>query len=307
VRDDYDEPLTTDQADTAEDSPNLLEQVAREASSLLPAVLDADTSADERLQDVDHWGRSERARQRARQIYDFMYRVWFRTEMKGLENIPKSGGALLVANHAGAVPSDAPVIMHGVEAGTGRPLYGMAEHLFKTLPVVGTAWARFGGVSAHPENAHRLLQTEGQLALVFPEGVKGPGKPFSQRYRLARFGRGGFVETAMRAGVPVIPIAVVGSEEAMPNLVTIPWLAKITGMPFAPVTPFFPALGLLGLALPLPVKMRVHILPPVDFPDKPNMPRYSRARVMEYSDLIRDMIQTELYEMLAARKSVFFG
>lgn len=290
--------------------PNAIERIAQEAGSLLPDLWSLDSPPEDRLQDVDHWGRSERMRQVFRTLYDPIYRWWFRAELDGLEHLPKSGGALLVANHAGSVPSDAPVIMHGVEKEIGRPVYGLAEHLFRTIPVVGTLWARGGGVSGHPENAHRLLHDEGNLVLVFPEGAKGPGKTWSQRYQLRRFGRGGFVEVAMRAGVPVIPIAVVGAEESMPNITTIPQLAKLAGVPYVPITPQMLIPPVFGPATPLmyfPAKFRVHFLPPVYFPDKPNMPRYSKARVMEYSDLIRDMIQQELYEMLRQRKSVWFG
>lgn len=282
------------------------QSLAQEAGSLLPALRQPDEVAEERLQDVDHWGRSEHMRELVRRLYDPMYRYWFRAELEGLERVPE-GGCLLVANHAGALPPDAPVIMHGIETELGRPVYGLAEHLFRTIPVVGTLWARGGGVAGHPQNAHRLLHDEGQVVLVFPEGAKGPGKVFTERYQLRRFGRGGFVEIAMRSGVPVVPIAVVGAEEAMPSFVNIPALAKLLGTPFAPITPFFPLLGPLGLAMYLPAKMRVHILPPVHFPDKPNMPRYSRSRVMEHADLIRDMIQNELYEMLRQRRSVWFG
>ena len=136
----------------------------------------------------------------ARTLYDPMYRYWFRAEWEGLENIPTDGGALIVANHAAAIPSDAPVIMHGIEVELRRAVYGLAENLFRTLPVVGTLWSRTGGVPAHPDNAYRLLHDEQQLVLVFPEGAKGTGKHYRDRYKLRRFGRGGFVEIAMRAG-----------------------------------------------------------------------------------------------------------
>ena len=185
--------------------------------------------ADPRLGDVDEWGRSEHIRELTRRLYDPLYRHWFRAEWEGLDKVPKTGGALIVANHAGAIPSDAPVIMHGIEEELGRPVYGMAEHLFKALPVFGTLWSRAGGVAAHPENAYRLLREQEQLALVFPEGTKGPGKLFQDRYQLRRFGRGGFVEIAMRAGVPIVPIAVVGSEEAMPILWKVPRLSQMLG------------------------------------------------------------------------------
>ena len=142
-----------------------------------------------------------------------LYRSWFRVEVRGVQNLPETGGALLVANHAGAIPPDAPVIMHGIETELDRPVYGLADHMFRDIPVVGTLWSRAGGVVAHPDNAYRLLHDQGQLVLVFPEGIKGPGKHVSERYRLRRFGRGGFVEIAMRAGVPIIPLAIVGSED----------------------------------------------------------------------------------------------
>ena len=140
-----------------------------------------------------------------RRLYDPMYRYWFRVEWEGLEKIPHHGGALLIANHAGAIPSDAPAIMHGIEEELGRPVYGLADYFFRTIPVVGTLWSRTGGVPAHPDNAYRLLHDQQQLALVFPEGTKATSKTYTDRYRLRRFGRGGFVEIAMRAGVPDHP------------------------------------------------------------------------------------------------------
>ena len=194
----------------------------------------AEEPEDPRLSDVDEWGRSERTRALARAIYEPIYSKWFRTEWEGLEKIPAEGGALLVANHAGAIPSDAPVIMHGIEKELGRPVYGLADYFFRTVPVVGTLWARAGGVSARPANAYRLLKEQRQLALVFPEGTKGTSKSFTDRYQLRRFGRGGFVEIAMRAGVPVIPIAVVGSEEAMPVVLRLPTVARALGRPLLP-------------------------------------------------------------------------
>src|SRR5262249_42737912 len=152
-----------------------------------------------------------------------------------------------VANHAAAIPSDAPVIMHGIETELQRPVYGLADHLFKTMPVVGTLWSRAGGVVAHPDNAYRLLREQQQLVLVFPQGSKGPAKAYAERYRLGRFGRGGSVEIAMRAGVPVVPIAVVGAEESMPIMFKSTQAAKLLGIPYFPVTAnmlmFGPVLG----------------------------------------------------------------
>jgi 1-acyl-sn-glycerol-3-phosphate acyltransferase len=236
-----------------------------------------------------------------------MYRHWFRVEWEGFENVPDDGGALLVANHAAAIPSDAPAIMHGIETELQRPVYGLAENLLRALPFVGTMWARLGGVAAHPDNAYRLLHDEHQLVLVFPEGTKGTGKLYRNRYQLARFGRGGFVEIAMRSGVPVVPLAVVGAEESMPMLWKSNRMAKMLNIPYFPVTANMLALGPLGLVGYFPAKFRIRVLPPVYFDVPANQERYSRARVMDESEHVRRIIQDALYDMLRTRRSVWFG
>ena len=272
---------------------------------LPPVAEEPEPAHDPRLGDVDEFGRSERVREVARKAYDPLYRSWFRAEWDGLEKIPTSGGALLVANHAGAIPSDAPVIMHGIETELERPVYGLADHLFKSLPVVGTLWSRVGGVVAHPDNAYRLLRDKRALVLVFPEGTKGTGKHVSERYRLRRFGRGGFVEIAMKAGVPIIPIAVVGSEEAMPVLFKLPSVAKAVGLPYFPITANM-AFGPLAL-LPFPAKFKLQVLDPITFDVPPDQPRYSRSLIMDESERIRQEIQEALFDMLRRRRSVWFG
>jgi 1-acyl-sn-glycerol-3-phosphate acyltransferase len=262
---------------------------------------------DPRLSDVDEWGRSERTRALARALYEPIYSRWFRTEWEGLEKIPAQGGALLVANHAGAIPSDAPVIMHGIEKELGRPVYGLADYFFRTVPVVGTLWARAGGVSARPANAYRLLKDQGQLALVFPEGTKGPSKSYTDRYQLRRFGRGGFVEIAMRAGVPVVPIAVIGSEEAMPIVLRLPTLARALGVPYFPVTANLLTMGPIGIVTPFPAKFKLRVLEPVKFDIPPDQDRYSKSRIMEESEQIRAHLQEAVFDMLRDRRSVWFG
>jgi 1-acyl-sn-glycerol-3-phosphate acyltransferase len=266
-----------------------------------------DAPEDPRLSDVDEWGRSERMRTLARAVYEPIYSKWFRAEWEGLEQIPAEGGALLVANHAGAIPSDAPVIMHGIEKELGRAVYGLADYFFRTLPVVGTLWARTGGVSARPANAYRLLKEQQQLALVFPEGTKGTSKSFTDRYQLRRFGRCGFVEIAMRAGVPVIPIAVVGAEEAMPVVLRLPSVARALGLPYFPVTANVLALGPLGVVTPFPAKFKLRVLPPVSFDVPADQERYSKSRIMEESERIRTLLQDSVYDMLRDRRSVWFG
>lgn len=267
----------------------------------------AEPRSTERRTDVDRWGRSEHFRALTRAVYEPIYSKWFRVEWEGWEHLPENGGALLVANHAGAIPPDAPSIMHGIERDLKRPVYGLAENLFRKMPVIGTLWSRSGGVAAHPDNAYRLLHDEKQLVLVFPEGTKGTGKQYAERYRLRRFGRGGFVEIAMRAGVPVIPIAVMGAEEAMPILFKSPRLAKAMNLPYFPITANMLVAGPLGLAAYFPAKFKIRVLPPVYFDVPSNQERYSRSRVMEESERIRRLVQDALYDMLRTRQSVWFG
>jgi 1-acyl-sn-glycerol-3-phosphate acyltransferase len=268
---------------------------------------ESEEGAQVRRSDVDRWGRSEHFRALTRRAFDPLYKHWFRVEWEGFEHLPESGGALLVANHAGAIPPDAPSIMHGIEKDLGRPVYGLAENLFRTMPVVGTLWSRSGGVAAHPDNAYRLLHDENQLVLVFPEGTKGTGKLYKDRYHLRRFGRGGFVEIAMRAGVPVIPIAVMGAEETMPIVFKSARLAKALNLPYFPITANMLAFGPAGVLAYLPAKFRIRVLPPVHFDVPPDQERYSRSRVMEESERIRRMVQDALYDLLRKRRSVWFG
>ena len=288
--------------------PGRVTEQPKSTGALLPLRRPTTAPPDEpRLQDVDEWGRSERTRALVRRLYGPIYRRWFRVEWEGLEKIPLHGGALLVANHAGAIPADAPTIMHGIEEELGRPVYGLADNLFRSMPVAGTAWARGGGVPAHPDNAYRLLRDQQQLVLVFPEGTKGTGKLFSERYRLRRFGRGGFVEIAMRAGVPVVPITVVGSEEVMPILAKAPQLSRLLGVPYVPITANMLLLGPLGLFGYFPAKLKLRVLDPVTFDVNPDQDRYPRSLVFEEAEAIRQRMQSSLYDMLRHRRSVWFG
>jgi 1-acyl-sn-glycerol-3-phosphate acyltransferase len=260
-----------------------------------------------RRSDVDEWGRSERVRTIVRRLYDPVYRYWFRVEWEGLEKIPNHGGALLIANHAGAIPSDAPAIMHGIEEELGRPVYGLADYFFRTIPVVGTMWSRTGGVPAHPDNAYRLLHDQQQLALVFPEGTKATSKTYTDRYRLRRFGRGGFVEIAMRAGVPIVPIAVVGAEESMPILFRVNSVAKALKLPYFPVTVNALLMGPIGYVTYFPAKIKLRVLDPITFDVEPGLERYSRSRVMDEAESIRARLQDSIHDMLRERRSIWFG
>lgn len=287
---------------------------SRSLVAVEPPYLDAEADEEEplddpRRSDVDRWGRSESSRRMARKISGFYFHTWFRVDWEGMENIPTDGGALLVANHAGAIPADAPMIIHGIEEDLGRPVYGLADYWFRSIPFVGLGWSRGGGVAAHPDNAFRLLNEEKQLVLVFPEGTKATSKEYRDRYQLRRFGRGGFVETAMRAGVPVIPIAVVGSEEAMPIIARLPsGFAKALGLPYLPLTLNHLVFGpLLGTVVWLPAKFRIRVLPPITFDVEPCQERYPRSRVMDEAESIRQLLQENLHDMLRDRRSPWFG
>jgi 1-acyl-sn-glycerol-3-phosphate acyltransferase len=242
-------------------------------------------------------------------VLNFYYRYWFRVDVEGLEHVPAAGGALLASNHSGALPPDAPMIMQAVrnEHPNPRPLYMLGEHWFKGYPGVGMLANKIGMVAAHPANAHRLLRDEGKLVLVFPEGQKGTRKLFWQRYKLRRFGRGGFVKTAIRAGVPIVPIAVMGAEEAMPIFAHVPLLQRLTGLIYFPINHAFPHFGLLAGGMYLPAKFRIRFLEPVRFERHGPDAADDVAFVQQVADDIRARIQDALNGMLGQRRSVWFG
>jgi 1-acyl-sn-glycerol-3-phosphate acyltransferase len=260
---------------------------------------------------IDDWGRSERVEGAFdRTIVEFFYRYWFRAEAEGLENVPDEGGALLVSNHAGALPPDAAVIARAIreEHPRHRQLHVTVEHFFKGYPGLSMLIPKIGGVPAHPANVHRLLQDEQQLVLVFPEGRKGTEKLYRDRYRLRRFGRGGFVEAAMRAEAKLVPTCVVGAEEAMPVFAQLDFMRRLTGLLYFPVTPTFPWLGPLGMLAYLPAKFKVRFLEPIDTVVLGGAEAaQDRALVQTLAQEIRGRIQDGLHDMLAQRRSVWFG
>ncbi|HEY6759173.1 MAG TPA: lysophospholipid acyltransferase family protein [Baekduia sp.] len=259
---------------------------------------------------VTDWGRSERVEGFFdRTLYDFYYNLWFRCEVEGIEHVPAEGGALLVSNHSGALPPDAPMIAKAIkeEHPHPRPVHLTVENFFKGYPGLSMLLPKIGGVTAHPANVHRLLADEQQLVLVFPEGRKGTEKLYKDRYRLRRFGRGGFVEAAMRARAPIVPIAVMGAEESQPIFAHIPALQKLTGLIYFPVTPTFPHFGLLATLLYLPAKFKIRFLPPVATDNLGDEPWEDQALVQTIAHDIRATIQDELLDMLGQRKSVWFG
>ena len=250
---------------------------------------------------MDRWGRRPQGMSNA--PFRALYRNWFRVEWEGLEHIPRHGGGLIASNHAGLLPMDGGIISVGVEEEIGRPVYALAHHGFWRFPFVGDLLSRAGGVTGHPDNAHRLLTEDKSLVLVFPEGSKGPVKPPSQRYRLQRFGRGGFVETAMRAGVPIIPIALMGTEDTTPVVTTF----RLAGQD-VPLTVNALLFGpLLGSVLQFPAKIRARVLPPVRFDELPNLDHYPRSTLMDRAESIREDLQRALEKMLLRRESIWRG
>ncbi len=250
----------------------------------------------------DRWGRDV-SLETPNPIFESAYRSWFRFEWQGLEHVPLEGGALLVANHSGLLPVDGGLVQHGIQQEARRLVYMLAHDNLFRVPFVGRVLNRTGTVVAHPDNAHRLLHEDRRLVLVFPEGEKGPIKPKSELYRLQRFGRGGFVETAMRAGVPIVPIALMGTEDTMPTVVDLQINGK--NMPLKLNTLLFgPVLGAL---VHLPAKVRARVLPPVHFEEPPQRASYPRSLLMDHAEAIRGDMQVALDEMYAARRSTWFG
>lgn len=276
---------------------------AERMRELLPAI--------EPERTLDDWGRSERFEGFFdRTLVEFYYRYWFRVEVEGIENVPAEGGALLVSNHAGALPPDAAMIAKAIreEHPTPRPLYLTVEHFFKSYPGFSMLVPKIGGIAAHPANVQRLLYDERQLVLVFPEGRKGTEKLFRDRYRLRRFGRGGFVEAAMRAEAKLVPICLVGAEESQPVFAQVGLMKRLTGLLYFPITPTFPWLGPLGMLAYLPAKFRIRFLEPIDTVELGGAEaQHDKALVQTVAQEIRARIQENLHEMVAKRKSVWLG
>jgi 1-acyl-sn-glycerol-3-phosphate acyltransferase len=234
-----------------------------------------------------------------------LYRHWWRVETHGLEHVPSSGPALVVGNHAGTLPFDALMVALALldEHPAHRTLRMLAADLAFDLPVVAPLARKSGNTLACAEDATRLLEA-GELVGVWPEGYKGLGKPYRERYQLQRFGRGGFVEIALRTGAPIVPVAVVGSEEIYPMLANLRRLARLLGFPYFPVTPTFPALGPLG-AIPLPSKWLIEFCPPIETASLGPEAAMDPMTLFDLTDQVRDTIQQTVHRNLLARRGVF--
>jgi 1-acyl-sn-glycerol-3-phosphate acyltransferase len=232
------------------------------------------------------------------------YEHWFRVELFGLENLPAEGGALLVANHSGTLPLDGIMLSVAVHDHAHRDLRLLGADLVYQVPLLGHLSRKAGHTLACQADAGRLLR-KGELVGVFPEGFKGVGKPFSERYRLQRFGRGGFVGTALRADVPIVPCAIVGAEEIYPKIADLRPLARLLGLPYFPVTPTFPLLGPAGL-LPLPSKWMIQFGEPMPLEDYDASAADDPMTVFNLTDHVREVVQQMLYDTLLRRGPAFF-
>ncbi len=283
---------------------------AERAATALPKTLrDSVERAARRLAGSyheDEWGFDEEYAEAVYPFFELLYDVWWRVQATGLENVPSHGRALVVGNHSGSLfPFDAAMLVGAMMKEHPLPRWPrpMVLNWAFELPFLSAFMRKVGGVPASPFNATRLLGQD-EIVMVFPEGVKGTGKPFSERYRLQRFGRGGFVEVALRTGSPIVPVAIVGAEEIYPKIADSPALAKLLGAPFVPITPTLPWLGPLGL-IPLPSRWRIEFCPPIDVSEYPADAAEDRALVFEISEQVRETIQEQLYQALVRRGSAF--
>jgi 1-acyl-sn-glycerol-3-phosphate acyltransferase len=258
-------------------------------------------------EEVDEYGYDPRFAATVAPLLEFLYAVWWRVEASGIEHVPAVGPAVLVANHSGVLPYDGAMIKLALRRHhpQRRECRMLMLDMFALLPFLAPALARHGEVRANPENAERLLRG-GSLVGVFPEGVKGVGKPFRDRYRLARFGRGGFVKVALRTGAPLVPCAVVGAEEIHPMLARADFLGRPLGFPYFPLTPTFPWLGPLGF-VPLPSKWSIDFGPPLPTGGYGPSAADDPILVNRLSEQMRDTVQDLIDGRLARRRSVWFG
>jgi 1-acyl-sn-glycerol-3-phosphate acyltransferase len=249
---------------------------------------------------VTDWGRDERVEGVVdRVVYEFLYRYWFRVEVDGIDNVPAEGGALLLANHAGAIPPDGAMIAKAIkeEHRRPRPVHLLTGRRLLAVPGLGMLATKLGRVSSHPANLKRLLSDERQLVLAFPEGGSGSAKPLKERYRLRPFSATGLVEAALRAQAPIVPIAVVGAEEALPMIARINPLWRLTRLPSVPVTS----------PVPLPAKFKIRFLEAVATDAFGEGAWRDPALVRSLSDDLRALIQENLLELVSHRRSAWFG
>lgn len=257
--------------------------------------------------EVDEYGYDPAYERKVLPLIELLYDKYFRVEVHGVEHLPAEGRCLLVANHSGTLPLDGLMLRMAVrrEHPRHRSVRWLAEDGIFHFPFLGNMTNRVGAVRACQENAERLLESE-SLVAVFPEGQKGIGKLFRDRYRLQRFGRGGFVKLCLRTRTPIIPVAIVGGEETNPVLARVEYLTRALGITYLPVTPTFPLLGPAGL-LPAPTKWKIFFGEPVDLEGYAPASADDEILVGRLTERVRAAIQTMLDRAVAERRSVWFG
>jgi 1-acyl-sn-glycerol-3-phosphate acyltransferase len=257
--------------------------------------------------ETDEWGLDLEFLEVVRPFLEFMYQKYWRVEASGLENIPDEGRALLVVNHSGQLPWDGAMVGTAVlnEHPAQRLVRTLYATWFPTLPFFSAMFTKLGQALATVENGTRLLEQD-ELVAVYPEGYKGVGKLFKERYRLARFGRGGFIKMALNTGAPIIPVSVVGAEETYISLVKWPQMAKLIGFPYFPISPTFPWLGLLGF-VPLPTKWFIDFGEPIPMDGYGPGAAENMVLVSQLTDRVRNVVQEMIYTRLTRRTSIFFG
>ena len=233
---------------------------------------------------------------------EFLYRHYFRVEARAVENVPARGRVLIYGNHSGQLPVDGAMVAATLlfKRETPRIARGLIEYWFPTLPFIGTFLNRAGQVTGLPGNASRLMERD-ECLLVFPEGIRGSGKLWKDRYRLMRFGTG-FVRLALKTGTPLVPVAVVGGEEQAPSFHDFKPLARLLGFPYFPITPTFPWLGLLG-GIPWPTKYRIEFGQPIELSGDGDEPD---EIIAEHVDRLRNELSSLLGRVLSEREHIFW-
>ncbi len=256
---------------------------------------------------TDDWGYDPEFFDALRPFFDFLYKYWFRVTVTGINHIPDSGRALIVSNHSGQLPFDGGMIMMSIlnEHPSQRLLRNLYATWFPTLPFLSTMLEKIGQAMASNENGTRLLEQD-ELVGVYPEGFKGVGKLFKDRYKLARFGRGGFVKMALETQSPMIPVSVVGAEETYVSLAKSDFLARLTGFPYFPISLRFPWLGLLGV-IPFPTKWYIDFGEPIHTDEYEPAAANNLVLVSQLTNQTRNVIQEMINTRLAMRRNVFLG
>ncbi len=257
--------------------------------------------------ETDEWGMDPEVLEAVAPFFEFLYRKYWRVTTTGLERVPGKGRALFVVNHSGQLPFDGAMLASAIrlEHPNNRLVRTMFASWFPTLPFVSPIFVKCGQVTATEDNGIRLLEND-ELVSVFPEGIKGVGKLYKDRYQLVRFGRGGFIRMALKTKTPILPVAVVGAEETYMSLAKSDLIAKMIGFPFFPITPTFPWLGPLGV-IPMPTKWYIDIGEPIPMDGYGPQADQNLLLVSQLTDQVRGVVQKMINERLAQRKSVFRG